>query len=164
MKRFSEIMSFVPNFFMFGHFTASLFLCVAGDLALLERTIIEDFLRHLNKELENSLWSKCPLNPPTLAYNKHHIGIYKTHRCHASYFSGENRVLLLSRRATLGENSEILKFNSRGSGRETPKVTLGHDETKKLSGSQGQTQVCSFLSWGGPGISLSDWETIFHKQ
>lgn len=95
--------------FIFGHFIAILFLCVIGDLALLERTvenIIEHFLCHLNKELENSLWSKCPLRPPTLAYNKHHVGIYKTHRCHASYFSGENRVLLLSRRAALGENGD----------------------------------------------------------
>lgn len=102
------MISFVFNF-IFGHFTAILFLCVIGDLALLERTvknIIENFLCHLNKELENSLWSKCPLKPPTLAYNKHHFGIYKTHRCHASYFSGENRVLLLSRRAALGENRD----------------------------------------------------------
>lgn len=103
LKRFSGIISFTFIFFIFGHFIAALLLCVIGDLALLEKAVgnmTDDFLCHLNKELENCLWAKCPLDPPTLAYNKHHVGIYKTHRCHASYFPGENRVLLLSRRAT----------------------------------------------------------------
>lgn len=144
-------------FFIFGHFIAALFLCVIGDLALLEKTvrnIIEDFLCHLNKELENSLWAKCPLNPPTLAYNKHHIGIYKAHRCHASYFPGENSPVA-KQTGNLRRELEILKFNSRGSGRETSKVMLGQAEIKQLSQNQGQAQPCFFLSQGGAGTPLS---------
>lgn len=80
-------------FFTFGHFTDALFLCAMGELAPLERTvgdIIEDFLCHLNKELENSQRVKTPLGPPPLAYNKDHTSIHETHRYDASCFSGEN--------------------------------------------------------------------------